>query len=91
MDKHIETLNIMESAYSHIRISNSKFSAIEAAKEALQEQAERENGCSLCNGERLKNVAIVNHWEEDQIALVSGKVDENEQFVFCPKCGRRLK
>ena len=90
MDKHIETLGMMEAAYAHIRKSDEQFEAIEAAISALQEQAEREKGCPLCHGERLKNVAIVNHWGEDQIALVSGHVDESERLVFCPKCGRRL-
>ncbi|MCI1955355.1 MAG: hypothetical protein LKJ21_03140 [Oscillospiraceae bacterium] len=44
MDKHIETLNVMESSYAHIRKNDSEFEAIEAAKEALQEQAADENG-----------------------------------------------
>jgi hypothetical protein len=46
MDKHIETLNVMESSYAHIRKNDSEYEAIEAAKETLQEQAEREKGCS---------------------------------------------
>jgi len=46
----IETLNVMESSYSHIRKIDSEFEAIEAGKSALQDQAERERGCEYCNG-----------------------------------------
>lgn len=44
----IETMNIMESNYSHIRKSDKEFEAIEAGKSALQDQAEREKGCEGC-------------------------------------------
>lgn len=86
-----KAIEYLEPLTHHPTLTGSYADALKSAVVALREQAERENGCSLCNGERIKNVAIVNHWGEDQIALVSGKVDENEQFVFCPKCGRRLK
>ena len=47
MDKHIETLGMMESAYAHIRKSDEQFEAIEAAILALQEQAERKKGVPI--------------------------------------------
>jgi len=45
IQKAIGTLNVMESTYSHIRKNDNEFEAIEAAKEALQDQAEREKEC----------------------------------------------
>lgn len=49
MDKHIGTLNVMESSYAHIRKNDSEFEAIEAAISALQEQVERNKGCPYCD------------------------------------------
>ena len=57
-ERHIGTLNQMQSHYSHIRHNDNEFLALEASKEALREKAERdteakrrrteENGCSFC-------------------------------------------
>lgn len=89
MDKHIETLNIMESSYAHVRKSDSEFEAIEAAKEALQEQAEREKGCEYCENVPSKYKGITAEAFEQRAAddeYVVG-IDVN----YCPKCGRELK
>ena len=40
IEKHIGTLNQMQSHYSHIRHNDDEFMALEASKEALREQFE---------------------------------------------------
>lgn len=50
IEKAVETLNVMEGQYAHIRHSDAEFEAIEQAKDALRAQQERENGCKMCNG-----------------------------------------
>ena len=78
MDKHIETLGMMEAAYVHIRKNDDQYEAIEAAISALQEQAEREEGCKVCN----KGVDIIYSPADDLYPYGA---------EFCPHCGRRLK
>lgn len=56
MDKHIETLNVMESSYAHIRKNDSEYEAIEAAKETLQERAADENGGILMDAKYLAEI-----------------------------------
>ena len=74
----IETMNVMESNYSHIRKSDKEFEAIETGKSALQDQAEREKCCEYCNGGIYSTAAY--DFE------VRGKY-----MKFCPYCGRDLR
>lgn len=93
MDKHIETLNIMESSYAHVRKSDSEFEAIEAAKETLQEQAEREKGCEYCDPEVMSGNPIFSRHADGYLGNGEFRNDAGVgvKAYFCPKCGKRLK
>ena len=80
MDKHIETLDMMEAAYAHIRKNDDQYEAIEAAISALQEQAEREKGCEYCSD-----------YEPNYNQFYDSEGELGAKFIFCPMCGRRLK
>lgn len=84
IEKAIETLNVMESQYNHIRHSDAEFDAVEQAKDALRSQQEREKGCEYCTGELSK---LENH---HTIHTPSGWVVETD-MKYCWNCGRRLK
>lgn len=48
-----EAIEYLEPLTHHPTLTGSYADALKSAVVALREQAERENGCSLCNGERL--------------------------------------
>lgn len=56
---------------------------------ALQEREERSKGCEFCNTYDFGRCGI----DEHRIFMAGGnsRVDANEQFKFCPRCGRPLK
>ncbi len=63
--------------------------AIKRAITALQEREERSKGCEFCNTYDFGRCGI----DEHRIFMTGGnsRVDANEQFKFCPRCGRPLK
>lgn len=63
--------------------------AIERAISALQEREERSKGCEFCNTYDFRRCGI----DEHRIFMTGGnsRVNANEQFKFCPRCGRPLK
>lgn len=63
--------------------------AVEVALAALQEREERSKGCEFCNTYDFGRCGI----DEHGIFMAGGnsRVDANEQFKFCPRCGRPLK
>lgn len=63
--------------------------AIKQAITALQEREERSKGCEFCNTYDFGRCGI----DEHRIFMAGGnsRVDVNEQFKFCPRCGRPLK
>lgn len=67
----------MENALLGVR-SPMKVARNDLAIAALQEQAEREKGCQVCN----KGVKIMYSPEDDLYPYAA---------EFCPHCGRRLK
>ena len=55
-------------------------------KEALQEKAEREKGCSFCNDKRVVSFCATSyHSSLEPITII-----EDLYFKFCPHCGRKL-
>ena len=56
---------------------------------ALQEREKRSKGCEFCNTYDFGRCGI----DEYHIFMAGGnsRVDANEQFKFCPMCGRKLK
>ena len=75
IEQHVMTINVMQSAYRHIRHSDAEFLALEAAKEALREQAERSKGCVSCDGGFGDNTV-----EFKKLG-----------YTTCPYCGKRLE
>lgn len=63
--------------------------AIERAISALQEREERSKGCEFCNTYDFGRCGI----DEHRIFMAGGnsRVDADDQFKFCPMCGRKLK
>lgn len=62
---------------------------LSVAESALQEREERSKGCEFCNTYDFGRCGI----DEHRIFMAGGnsRVDANEQFKFCPRCGRPLK
>lgn len=71
------------------KILSTKFEFLVAAISALQEREERSKGCEFCNTYDFGRCGI----DEHRIFMAGGnsRVDANEQFKFCPRCGRPLK
>lgn len=87
----MDAMDAYTSGYSEAAVKvDQQLNGLEIALDILRAQAEREKGCPLCRGRRLNDAAITSHWGESRISLVSGTVDENERFKFCPNCGRKL-
>lgn len=63
--------------------------AIERAISALQEREERSKGCEFCNTYDFGRCGI----DEHDVFMAGGnsRVDADDQFKFCPMCGRKLK
>lgn len=83
IEQHIQTLNVMQSKYSHIRRSDAEWQDVEAAKDALREKQEREKGCEFCKME-LEDYPYIN---------ACGDCDSSDIIytpAFCPICGRTL-
>lgn len=80
IEQHIQTLNVMQAQYSHIRRSDAEWQAVEAAKDALREKQEREKGCEFCKIE-LEDYPYIN---------ACGDCDSSDTIYtpeFCPICG----
>lgn len=80
IEQHIQTLNVMQAQYSHIRRSEAEWQAVEAAKDALREKQEREKGCEFCKIE-LEDYPYIN---------ACGDCDSSDTIYtpeFCPICG----
>lgn len=100
-ERHIGTLNQMQSHYSHIRHNDDEFMALEASKEVLREKAEREKGCEYCNttlyirAERtlLPVMAPLTYADalEHELINITGKDYVPTEKRYCHMCGRKLK
>ena len=66
-ERHIGTLNQMQSQYSHIRHNDNEFLALEASKEALREKLERAEFYEKCIGERYAEYHKINIGQEQEI------------------------
>lgn len=67
---------------------------VELALSALREKAEREKGCEFCKKFDFSEAsAKVEKGKFAHIHLVCGntRYPKEEQFNFCPMCGRKLK
>lgn len=54
--------------------------------QAIDEQAEREKGCSFCNDKRVVSFCATSyHSSLEPITII-----EDLYFGFCPHCGRKL-
>ncbi len=94
LEQYIQTLNIMQSQYSHIRRRDPEWQAIEAAKDSLSASLTRSKGCAFCHAE---------HTEWGEGGAHDFRIDgnilyyfdaqygwEGTKVCFCPKCGRQL-
>lgn len=63
--------------------------AIERTISALQEREERSKGCEFCNTYDFGRCGINEH--DVFMAGGNSRVDADDQFKFCPMCGRKLK
>jgi len=98
----MDNVNALRSiAEMPINLSVEQIGALQAGIKALQEQAERENGCEFCgqNGDRIIE-AFGDGWMKIVNAAdhFAAETEDNDatttlffNIEFCPICGKRLK
>ena len=50
--KAIDTLQLMQAAYSHIRTCDTEWEAVELSQEVLRDAEQREQGCEWCKSSK---------------------------------------
>ena len=91
-EKAIGTINQMQSMYNHIRHNDDEFLALDAAKEALREKQEREQGCEVCENVSCTNCMWQRMCKDDSH---DGRCNSSswkyEPRNYCGYCGRKLR
>lgn len=93
IEQHIQTLNVMQAQYSHIRRSDAEWQAVEAAKDALREKLKREKGCEFCTGDIHDRTNILDSDCGEVYIDGAGHMTvgyDDVEVRFCPMCGRPL-
>ena len=65
--------------------------ALELAIAALQEQAERDKGCEICNGKLPCDNGCDGFCDICNVPDVYRTIHKTGHYNYCPICGRRLE